>query len=242
MDVPSRRQLLHTIGGIAAISTAGCNSLREQPTIPPTDPDQTETETPTETPTPTERATPTPRPTECEISPIESEGIDVDEGFPFARVETTEVDTELFTLQARITRQFTEDRPALLTIRYTNKRSEPYDFIGGPTPPYSVYEGIHTELSDVGILAIPDTERDVTVQLPRRPEDGCWQAESELETEETRTQTTVDPCGTITRTYRLYATEYSERCLAIGPYQFETQQLEPDEAFALTIELLPSEA
>ncbi|MGM0604323.1 MAG: hypothetical protein ACQETB_01485 [Halobacteriota archaeon] len=223
----SRRRVLATIGGTIAAPIAGCADLADQP--------------------PFFRETPTPTPTEptpeepCVIDPIESEQIGSDPGFPESIVRSEPLETSDFAVQARMTRGFTTDRPALLVIRYTNKRSTEHEFAGGPTPPYSTYQGAHTDLEDVGLLAVPDIERHIDVAFPRAPDDGCWRAESELEVDPVETVTTVGPCESITRMYRLYATASSQQCLAPGTYAFEPRSFGDDDTWALSVELLVSE-
>ncbi len=216
----ARRQLLSVLAGSSLAAIGGCTN--------PQSDDTPDTE-------------PTTDPDGCDSPSIITEGIDPDEGFPFARVVSDPVETDTFAIDAEVTRAFREDRPALVVVQYRNKRPETYTFEGGLTPPYSVYKGRHEAIDDTGLVAIPEVDRDLEAALPNDPDEGCWQLREPIEIEPVETVTKLDECDTITRTYRLYAdastdTE-TEQCLVPGRYVFEERVYSEDQQWALEIEL-----
>lgn len=216
----ARRQLLSALAGSTLAAIGGCTN--------PQSDDTPDTE-------------PTTDPNGCDSPSIITEGIDPDEGFPFARVVSDPVETDAFAIDAEVTRAFREDRPALVVVQYRNKRSEPYTFEGGLTPPYSVYHGRHESIDDARLVAIPEVDRDLEAAIPNSSDEGCWQLREPIEIEPVETVTELGACDTMTRTYRLYAdattdTE-TEQCLVPGRYVFEARTYDEDQQWALEIEL-----
>lgn len=132
-------------------------------------------------------------------------------------------------LEAKFTHQFTEQNPARLQIRFTNKGESSRQFRFGSSPPLSEYAG---ERIDGGgeLVLVPDNMRNVSIKdqnddgelriIPEKPTDSCWQIEDQIIGQDVLVPRTLNPGESVTETYTVLAGADNTSCIISGDFQF----------------------
>jgi len=150
-------------------------------------------------------------------------------------------------ITVEVTQQFTEKHPGEVTIVFVNKSDIRRSIWFGPTPPFAGYIGKHEKIG-ARLLLIPKTQTGPAPRrpgidefTPKRPENGCWRAKSELVYTPIKKEVEFEPQEEIATEYVLLAHPANEGCIPIGKYRFEESNYRDDMSWGFSLSVQASQ-